>query len=63
MNKLRHKLINICDTTKKEREGRKEEERIREDGGRKEDRERNRELALILLKETRKLHCFINYMI
>lgn len=63
MNKLRHKLINIYDTTKKEREGRKEEERIREDGGRKEDRERNRELALILLKETRKLHCFINYMI
>ena len=42
MNKLRHKLINIYDTTKKEREGRKKEERIREDGGRKEHRERNR---------------------
>jgi len=39
---LRHKLINIYDTTKKEREGRKKQERIREDGGRKEDRERNR---------------------
>ena len=42
MNKLRNKLINICNIKKKKREERKEEERIKADGGRKEERERNR---------------------
>lgn len=64
MNKLRHKLINICDTEKKEREGRKEEERIREDGGRKEERERNRKgVGFDFAERDEKLHCFINYII
>lgn len=48
----------------KEREGRKEEERIREDGGRKEGRERNRKgVGFDFAERDEKLHCFINCMI
>lgn len=52
-HKLRHKLINICDTEKKEKEGKKKKGLGRMEEGRKEEKEIERELALILLKEMR----------
>ena len=64
MNKLRHKLINICNTKKKkEKEGKKKKGLRQMEEGRKKEKEIERELAFILLEKMRKLHCFIIYMI